>query len=211
MDRAGRSAGGGGAEQPRRKRHKRSHGSASAFVRGAPKIFQKLADTPATGHRESASPWLKVMRNTDVQRKGSVLYLRVSLGPFEGVRAPLVRSPCVAAANWERRAAPQQPLPARLVPQPGSLVAGLPRPGTLRLNALRLQLEARLTADARPPADYPATGNVEWFAPPGCCVYLAVDLERCVGRSQSGRSVVIAQASKPHPPPPHHLDVQRHL
>lgn len=84
----------------------------------------------------------------------------------------------------------------------GSLVAGLPRPGTLSLNALRLQLEARLVMpDSEEPGyedeGYPSKGNVEWFSPQesGCLLFLAVDLERCLGRSPSGRSVIIANAA----------------
>jgi hypothetical protein len=84
----------------------------------------------------------------------------------------------------------------------GSLVAGLPRPGTLILNALRLQLEARLVLpESEEPGyedeGYPSKGNVEWFSPleSGCLLFLAVDLERCLRRSPSGRSVIIANAA----------------
>lgn len=80
----------------------------------------------------------------------------------------------------------------------GSVVAGLPRPTTLCLNALRLQLEARLAPDdgvGHGEEGYPASGNVEWFSPPGGCIFLAIDLERCLGRSPSGRSVLVAKAA----------------
>lgn len=38
-----------------------------------PEIFKRLGSGREEEHGESAVPWLRVMRNTDVQRRGSTL------------------------------------------------------------------------------------------------------------------------------------------
>ena len=186
-----RGSGGGGGDDGEGHRRKRQKLSGGGPATAPPRIFGACGG--------AAAPWIRLMRNTDVQRQGTVLYLRLSVG---GPGAAASHAPAINAD-----AAPEVATEADR--RPGRLVAGLPRPGTLGLNALRLQLEARVASEdagatgGYASKGYPSAGNVEWHSPlaggggsgGGGCVFLAVDLERCLGRSESGRAVLIAKAA----------------
>jgi hypothetical protein len=187
-----RGSGGGGGDDGEGHRRKRQKLSGGGPATAPPRIFGACCGG-------AAAPWIRLMRNTDVQRQGTVLYLRLSVG---GPGAAASHAPAINAD-----AAPEVATEADR--RAGRLVAGLPRPGTLGLNALRLQLEARVASEdagatgGYASKGYPSAGNVEWHSPlaggggsgGGGCVFLAVDLERCLGRSESGRAVLIAKAA----------------
>jgi len=196
------------ADDPSRRKRKRSrHGDGDPpRRRTAPAIFAKVADGEDTPGGQGA--WVRLMRHTDVQRQGNALFFRlmVTTPPIQP------RVPCIAAANATGRdGATLSPALGAAAP-PGTLLAGLPHPAALRINALRLQLEARLgeqRPDDSPPSDTAAddaaaAGNVQFFALPGrACLYLAVNLERCLGPASPGGSVLVAKASfRAHVPAP---------